>query len=91
MLRYHFYVIPNENNVKDAIAFPLGSSLNLKMLGSTENHSAQRSMSREKSDSESFVALEINKRMLEVSIISIAYKMRNFIDFEIKSSALFLK
>lgn len=64
-LQYIIYIIPNDYNLKDAVAFAYGSSLKPKVIGSAEKPSVQRTISREESDNGSLKESGMNKWILK--------------------------
>lgn len=68
-LLYCIYIILNDYNLKNVVAFVHGSSLQPKRLRSSKKPSAQRSMYREESDNKSSDESDIDKSMLKVSDI----------------------
>lgn len=63
--QYHIFIIRNDYNSKDAVAFSYGSSLKPWVLWSTKKPNGQKPMSREESDNWSSDESMMDKWMLE--------------------------
>lgn len=80
VLGYGIFLIANNKNLEDVVAFSYASNLKPKRLDSTEKPIGQWSMSREESDHKISDESKMDKWMLRASNKPDAKTLRSFID-----------